>query len=182
MISIQGMDKAVVLKALYDVAQAPPKYRFGPISEAKAKAFIDAGQRKFEYVNARQLNFDISGDEFDPGPYNTANGAGLAEKTIEAIRAAMPAPEPEPEVAPAEESTEGPVTDPEPVSDEQVPEETPSEPEEEPRAESAETEPAPAPEDGADAEEEADSEAAAEETESAGDAPADAEAEKPSTD
>jgi len=128
-VSIENLDKAAVLKALFDAATVPPKVPAGPMSEAMAKRFIDAGQLRFDYVSARALKVDIATGEFDSSAYDEANGAGSAEKAIAALRgpvveavpvAVEPEPEPEPEAEEKEEDDDAPPgteTQPAPVAE-----------------------------------------------------------------
>jgi len=127
-VSIENLDKAAVLKVLFDAAKA--NVSSNPMSEAMARKFIEAGQLRFDYVNARALKVDIATSELDASLYDAENGEGVAERVIAELRSLVPAaPEPEPV---SESVVEAP--EPEPVAAEAAPE---PEPEPEPEAEAA---------------------------------------------
>ena len=94
MISIKGLDKAVVLKALYDfshvqgmgIFQAIPDYTL-----EMAQQDIRARNHKgiplyFDYHYGRVLKVDISGDEFNEYLYDRDCGEGAAARAIDSIR------------------------------------------------------------------------------------------------
>lgn len=94
MINIKGLDKAVVLKALYDfshvqgmgILQAIPDY-----SLEMAQQDIEARNRRriplyFDYHYGRVLKVDISGDEFNERLYDRDCGEGAAARAIDSIR------------------------------------------------------------------------------------------------
>lgn len=115
MVSIEGLDKASVLKALHDASKAPEDERqFCPMSEAMAKRFIEAGQRRFDFVNRRALKFDIGATEFDATEYDAQNGAGLAERVIAELRG--PVAETQSKPAAATESQAVVAAEPEPAA------------------------------------------------------------------
>lgn len=93
MISIAGLDKARVLKALYDNAR-PLGMGFlqateGLMSEEDAVKLVEAqaGRRGlyFDYVGGRPLKVDLSGDEFDPCLYDRDQGHGAAARAIASL-------------------------------------------------------------------------------------------------
>lgn len=94
MINIKGLDKAVVLKALYDfshvqgmgILQAIPDYTL-----EMAQQDIEARNRRriplyFDYHYGRVLKVDISGDEFNERLYDRDCGEGTAARAIDSIR------------------------------------------------------------------------------------------------
>ena len=103
MISIAGLEKWQVLKALYDNAQ-PLGMGFlqasqAELSEQDAKHICGDGgdpepgqslaRRRalsFDYVGGRPLKVDLSGDEFDPWLYDRDQGTGAAARAIAALR------------------------------------------------------------------------------------------------
>ncbi len=105
MISIQGLDKAAVLAALYN-ASAPRGMGFlqyvpGPMTVEQAREVIAKrgddmkamfgvslhGSMYFDYVNGRPLKVDLKGEELNPAGYDGANGgAGAAERALAELR------------------------------------------------------------------------------------------------
>lgn len=87
---IKGLDKAQVLKALFD--EALPNFGTGnhskdnkKISVSKAQSIIDEGPY-FTSVGDRLLNVNLSGDAFDPWLYDLVNGEGAAEYAVAGLR------------------------------------------------------------------------------------------------
>jgi hypothetical protein len=97
MIDIRGLDKAEVLKALYDASHpqgmgfmAPGCMSPLPIEAAReeveqAKEF-GRGTLYFDYVRGRVLKVDLTTDELDPWLYDRDNGAGAAQLVIDSMR------------------------------------------------------------------------------------------------
>jgi hypothetical protein len=96
MISINGLDKAAVLAALYNSSR-PQGLGFlratpGDMTRDEARQVIidgdDHGHRDlyFDYVKGRVLKVDLGGDTFDPCLYDRDNGEGAAERVIETLR------------------------------------------------------------------------------------------------
>jgi hypothetical protein len=92
MISIAGLDKALVLKALYDNAQplgmGGLHFRPGSMSEDEANRIVASseGRLYFDYVGGRPLKVDLAGDQFDPRLYDRDQGDGAAARAIAALR------------------------------------------------------------------------------------------------
>ncbi len=91
MVSIAGMDKAVVLAALDNGTRAIGMGRLhdigGNMSVDKARQIIGDNTRLyFDYVCGRPLKVDISGDSFDPRLYDRDAGSGVAALVIERAR------------------------------------------------------------------------------------------------
>ena len=89
-ICISNLEKATVLKALFD--EALPRFGTGVRSEknermslSKAQSIIDEGPY-FTSVGDRLLNVNLSGDEFDPWLYDLVNGEGAAEYAVAGLR------------------------------------------------------------------------------------------------
>ena len=91
MISIKGMNKAEVLKALYDHShvqgmgylQAVPD---GVVTVSHCQMLLDTtGYPYFDYLYGRVLKVDLSGDEFDERLYDRDCGAGAAAYAIKSL-------------------------------------------------------------------------------------------------
>lgn len=103
-ISIAGLDKAVVLKALYDTAQPIGmgvwQYRPGDMSIEEARSLISSDTNpdypwgsprrglSFDYLYGRSLKINLDGDELDPRGYDQDQGEETAAHVIAALRAA----------------------------------------------------------------------------------------------
>lgn len=91
-IDIRGLDKAALLKALYDNARPQgmgllsfvPK----PMTAEEATATIaGAGERLyFDYVGGRVMKVDLGKDDFSPRLYDRDNGQGAAARVITQLR------------------------------------------------------------------------------------------------
>lgn len=90
MINIKGLDKAEVLKALYDRShiqgmgwlQAVPD-GFVTVEHCRELLHEDT---YFDYLYGRVLKVDLSGDEFDERLYDRDCGAGAARQAINKLR------------------------------------------------------------------------------------------------
>lgn len=90
-ISIQGLDKAAVLAALYNRAQPQGMMGFlhynpKPMTAAEAQALL-AQTTYFDYVKGRVMKVNLAKDEFDPSLYDRDNGRGAAQEVIDTLRA-----------------------------------------------------------------------------------------------
>ena len=92
MISIKGLNKAEVLKALYDGShiqgmgfmQAVPD---GYVTVEHCQQLLDdAGYPYFDYLYGRVLKVDLSKDEFEERLYDRDNGRGAAQRIINRLR------------------------------------------------------------------------------------------------
>ncbi|MBR5862169.1 MAG: hypothetical protein IKZ08_02455 [Bacteroidales bacterium] len=91
MISIKGLDKAKVLKALYDAShvqgmgwlQAAPD---GYVTVEHCRELLNEGQYYFDYLYGKVLKVNLSGDEFDERLYDRDNGSGAARRVIDILR------------------------------------------------------------------------------------------------
>ncbi|MGC8662487.1 MAG: hypothetical protein ACP5RT_01735 [Candidatus Micrarchaeia archaeon] len=89
LISIENLDKAEVLAALYNAAipvglgifHYDPK----PMTQESAKEFLKA-QIYFDYINGRAMKIDLSGNDFDPTSYDENNGEGTAAFVVSILR------------------------------------------------------------------------------------------------
>ena len=91
MVDIKGLDKARVLKALYDHShvqgsgflQAVPDW----VVTVEHCAGLLAKHSYFDYLHGRVLKVDLSGDEFDERLYDRDCGEGAAQRAVDSIRA-----------------------------------------------------------------------------------------------
>ena len=89
MVSIKGLDKAEVFKALYDKAKVQG---LGFLNEIKGDMQLEKAKKitsenlNFDYVFGRVMKVDLSKDEFDQRLYDRDNGDGAAELIISEIR------------------------------------------------------------------------------------------------
>lgn len=87
MINIKGLDKAKVLKALYDGSHV---HGLGFLQAVSRFTLDDARiclreTNYFDYLYGRVLKVDLSGDSFDERLYDRDNGSGAAQKAISKI-------------------------------------------------------------------------------------------------
>ena len=91
MVDIKGLDKARVLKALYEHShvqgsgflQAVPD---GVVTVEHCKMLLGS-QTYFDYLHGRVLKVDLSGDEFDERLYDRDCGEGAAQRAVDSVRA-----------------------------------------------------------------------------------------------
>lgn len=94
MIDITGLDKAVILAALYNAAkpQGLGVLHYTPDDMTRAEAAkIVANtelQLYFDYIKGRVLKVDLSADMLDPRWYDRDNGAGATARVVASIRKA----------------------------------------------------------------------------------------------
>lgn len=95
MVSIEGLDKAEVLLALYNASHVQGMGFLAAVDHygiEDARKDIEEmkttfnGRLYFDYLHGRVIKTDISGDEFDPYLFDRDNGEGAAEKAIETLR------------------------------------------------------------------------------------------------
>ena len=86
-IDISGLDKVVLLKALYERAKPLGsgflQYTPAPLSDEVAEK---ASKKYIDYLNGRVMKINISGDEVNTRLYNRDNGASAAEEVIQNIK------------------------------------------------------------------------------------------------
>ena len=91
-IDISGLDKAEVLRALYNRARTQGMGFFhatpGDMTREEAQTILDGGQVYFDYLKGRVMKVDLKGGTLRTGLYNRDNGAGAAENAIAKIQAA----------------------------------------------------------------------------------------------
>ena len=91
MVDIKGLDKARVLKALYEHShvqgsgflQAVPD---GVVTVEHCAELLEKC-RYFDYLHGRVLKVDLSGAEFDERLYDRDCGAGAAQRAVDSVRA-----------------------------------------------------------------------------------------------
>lgn len=91
MVNIKGLDKARVLKALYDHShvqgsgflQAVPD---GVVTVEHCEMLLGS-QTYFDYLHGRVMKVELSGDEFDERLYDRDCGEGAAQRAVDSIRA-----------------------------------------------------------------------------------------------
>lgn len=98
-ISIAGLDKADVLRCLYDRARPLGlgflNYTPEPMTHDEAAAIFKAYTEHFptyihfDYVKGRVMKVNLTGDEFDPWGYDRDNGEGAAAAVIAALRSGL---------------------------------------------------------------------------------------------
>jgi hypothetical protein len=96
MVDISGLDKAIVLAALYNNSKRVeyPYKASCPelLTLEQARAFLQSDAKfsdnvwQIDTYYDRDLSVDLTGDAFDSEAYNQANGDGLAERIVEALR------------------------------------------------------------------------------------------------
>ena len=109
-VSIEGLDKAELLAALYNAAvprgMGMLQYDPTPMTKETAQAIIDQAAAKdflgrpsiyFDYLRGRPLKIDIGGDEADTWGYDRDQGLGKALVVVVALRANLPVPTSTPE-------------------------------------------------------------------------------------
>ena len=90
MVDIKGLDKARVLKALYDHShvqgsgflQAVPD---GVVTVEHCEMLLGS-QTYFDYLHGRVLKVELSGDEFDERLYDRDCGEGAAQRAVDSIK------------------------------------------------------------------------------------------------
>lgn len=86
-INIAGLNKAVVLAALYNAAkqqglghlEAAGAFQMTSIT---AQGYFDQGQTEFNYLHGRVLKLEFDSDELDVRLYDRDNGEGTAQRAL----------------------------------------------------------------------------------------------------
>lgn len=93
MVNIKGLDKAMVLVALWQHSHAQGMSFLNErmLTLSEAEEMINDRIKKnvilyFDYVNGHIIKCDITGDEFDPRLYDRDCGPGAAQRAIDSIR------------------------------------------------------------------------------------------------
>lgn len=92
-ISIEGLNKAEVLAALYNAIPPPAEgvksadHDVRPMTVERAQKILDSDIRQdFNYLHGRAIKVKLSGNEIITNQYNRHNGKGLAERVIQSLR------------------------------------------------------------------------------------------------
>jgi hypothetical protein len=89
-ISLEGLNKADVLAALYNVAKPLGMgflhYDPQPMTTEEAQSILDSGATYFDYLKGRVMKVNLSGNDMNPGSFDRDNGAGSAATAIAALR------------------------------------------------------------------------------------------------
>lgn len=88
-ISIEGLDKADVLAALYDNAKPQGMgfihYTPAPMTREEAESCLQQ-TTYFDYVKGRVMKVELRTDDLDPWLYDRDNGPGAAKFVIDMLR------------------------------------------------------------------------------------------------
>lgn len=91
MVDIKGLDKAKVLKALYDHSHVQGSGFLQAVPDGVVTVDHCAGllenQTYFDYMHGRVLKVDLSGDAFDERLYDRDCGEGAAQRAVDSVRA-----------------------------------------------------------------------------------------------
>ncbi len=90
MVSIQGLNKADVLAALYNASQPQglgfSEYSPYAMKSGEAQKLLEMGTTFFRYVKGRLLKIDIGNNDIDPAQYDFDNGKGAVGQVISILR------------------------------------------------------------------------------------------------
>ena len=91
MVDIKGLDKAKVLKALYDHSHVQGlgfmhAAEEGAVTVESCAKLLEK-YTQYDYLHGRVLKVDLSGDEFDERLYDRDCGAGAAQRAVDSVRA-----------------------------------------------------------------------------------------------
>ena len=90
MVDIKGLDKARVLKALYEHRHVQGMGVFQAMHEGVPTLEYFSGLLEqgtyFDYLGGRVLKVDLSGDEFDERLYDRDCGEGAAQQAVDSIK------------------------------------------------------------------------------------------------
>ena len=93
MVDITGLDKALVLAALYNGARTQGMgllwFVPGDMGHDEARRIFGASYGKFDYVKGRLMKVNLSANSFDPSLYDRDNGQGMAQACIDKLRASL---------------------------------------------------------------------------------------------
>lgn len=86
-INLEGMDKAVVLAALYNASKPQGmgfmQYDPAPMTVEQARQLLERCTY-FDYLKGRVMKIDLSGDVLETWGYDRDNGDGAAQRAINA--------------------------------------------------------------------------------------------------
>lgn len=92
MISLEGLNKAAVLAALYNASRQQGMGFFQSrgateMTEEQAQQELDANPRLyFDYLHGRVMKIDLRTDDLEERLYDRDNGQGAAARVIEQLR------------------------------------------------------------------------------------------------
>ncbi len=89
MVDIKGLDKARVLKALYDRGNIQGTGRFAKSNTTVTVEICEAMVErscKFDNMFGLLLNVDLSRDEFNESGYDRIYGAGAAQRAVDSVK------------------------------------------------------------------------------------------------
>jgi len=90
MISLEGLNKADVLAALYNASRPQGMgfmaYDKEPMGPEEAESLL-ADYTYFDYLKGRVMKVDLGNDSLDPWGYDRDNGQGAAQRAIDAMLA-----------------------------------------------------------------------------------------------
>ena len=93
-INISGLDKAEVLRALYNNAKTQGMgilhYTPEDMTRDEAQTILDGGQVYFDYLKGRVMKVDLKGSTLWPDLYDRDNGPGAAQRALDGISEAAP--------------------------------------------------------------------------------------------
>jgi hypothetical protein len=88
---IGGMDRALILAALYNRAQVQGmgflQAKPGSMTVREAREILSTGQTYFDYLYGRVMKINLNTNDTDTRMYNRNNGTGAAEKVMSDLRA-----------------------------------------------------------------------------------------------
>lgn len=88
-VSLEGLNKADVLAALYNASQPLGMgflhYDPKPMDRKEAEDIL-AQTTRFDYLKGRVMKVNLSGDDFNPWLYDRDNGEGAAATVVGALR------------------------------------------------------------------------------------------------
>lgn len=91
MVNIKGLDKARVLKSLYDHSHIQGSGFLQAVPDGVVTvehcAMLLGSQTYFDYLHGRVLKVELSGDEFDERLYDRDCGEGAAQRAVDSVRA-----------------------------------------------------------------------------------------------
>lgn len=89
-VSIEGLNKADVLAALYNASRPQGmgfmKYDPAPMTRSEAQKILDSGQVYFDYLRGRVMKLDLSGNDIDAWGFDRDNGHGVVARVINELR------------------------------------------------------------------------------------------------
>ena len=89
-ISLEGLDKAEVLAALYNASKPLGMgfmhYDSSQMTKEEAQECIEKFGPYFDYLKGRVMKIDLSSDDLQVGLYDRDNGQGAAKRVVDLLR------------------------------------------------------------------------------------------------